>query len=242
MIVICKKPTKRLVKGAKYEVQNLWNDGTNQRWLESTISIKGIGRFAASNFTDENGNQLPKINLAMPVTTAIRPNFEDLKQGDILVCLSGNYKSLVEGGMYQIESLISRTYTPHNWVNYQRKEQKVKFVGVKRPLSFNSWRFRCLTTEEVRDMSLNQILHNQELPVIKEAPKKKIDLVPNKEEFLAKIIFQSIVDPKRHAISIPEWACQKVAPKMDLVPEDFDELLPLTLQEIIEKMECKKTT
>ena len=46
MIVVCKRPTKRLIKGVRYEVENLWNDGTSQRWLEGKVSIKDIGRFS----------------------------------------------------------------------------------------------------------------------------------------------------------------------------------------------------
>ena len=39
MIVICKKGTKKMVKGLRYEVLNLWNDGTCARWQEGKIDV-----------------------------------------------------------------------------------------------------------------------------------------------------------------------------------------------------------
>ena len=67
MIVICKKPTKRLLKGVRYESGSLWNDGLNQRWLEGKVEILGVGRFSVDNFTDTNGGPLPKTNVILPV-------------------------------------------------------------------------------------------------------------------------------------------------------------------------------
>ena len=242
MIAICKRPTKRLVKGARYEVDSLWNDGTNQRWLEGRLYIKGIGRFVVGNFTDINGNELPKINKVNPVQPQphlTRLKFEDLKSGDILICTSGNYKSLVQGGMYQIEKLIDKS-TPvqsYNGSTWVRTDQSIKFVGVKRALKFSSWSFRALSSEESRDISLNQLLHDQEAPVIKQKPAKKIDLIPGKERLLVDILFKAVVDTNRHAITIPEWACQKTAPKLELETADFDHLMEMPLKEVLKLME-----
>lgn len=242
MIAICKRPTKKLVKGARYEVDSLWNDGSNQRWLEGRLYIKGIGRFVVGNFTDINGNELPKINKVNPVQPmphSARLKFEDLKSGDILICTSGNYKSLVQGGMYQIEKLVDKS-TPvqsYNGSTWTRTDQSIKFVGVKRALKFSSWSFRALSSEESRDISLNQLLHDQEAPVIKQKPAKKIDLIPGKERLLVDILFKAVVDTNRHAITIPEWACQKTAPKLELETADFDHLMEMPLKEVLKLME-----
>jgi len=241
MIAICKRPTKRLVKGARYEIDSIWNDGTSQRWLEGRLYIKGIGRFRVDNFTDIDGKELPKIQKVNPVQTTFsaRLKFEDLKVGDILVCDSGNYKTLVEGGMYQIEKLIdkSATRTGYNGSTWTHRDENVKFIGVARTLKFNSWNFRRLSAEETREMSLNEILYDQAAPVIKNKPKKKIDLMPNKEKILVDILFKAVVDPNRHAITIPEWACQKTAPKLELELLDFENLMEMPLKDILKMME-----
>lgn len=241
MIAICKRPTKRLVKNIQYEIESMWNDGTNHRWLEGKLSIKGIGRFSVANFTDINGNGLPKTNIATQVRSAVHIaglKFEDLKAGDVLVCMSSSYKALVEGGMYQIEKVVDKNtpmnYSGRSWTHTVRK---IKFVGVQRSLNFSSWRFRALSAEESREISLNQLLHGQEAPVIKKKPAKKIDLVPNKERLLVEILMKSVLDKNRHAITIPEWACQKTAPNMELDPSDFSSLMQMPLNEIIKLME-----
>lgn len=237
MIVVCKRGTNRLVKGARYKVDGLWNDGTNQRWLEGKLFIRGFGRYVVGNFTDENGSPVPRINIAMPQQAISRPDFNQIKAGDIMVCTSGAYKSLVEGGMYQVESKIENNVSRGSW---KTTERHIKFVGQKRNLVFNPWRFRLLSAQETREMSLGQLLHNEADQVIREKPKKKIDLVPNKEEMLIGILLRSAVDPKRHAISIVEWACQKVAPNMDLVPEDFAAYLSMSLADVIDRIDQTK--
>lgn len=90
MIVISKKDTKRLIKGVRYEVENLWNGGNIQSWLNGKVQIKGIGRFDVNNFTDENGNSLPKVNYSSNTITTRESllSFSDIKEGDILVCTS----------------------------------------------------------------------------------------------------------------------------------------------------------
>lgn len=242
MIIVCKRPTKRLVKGVRYEVENLWNDGSNQRWLEGKVSIKDIGRFSVGNFTDENGNEVSKTNIIKPLTPIERLTFSDLKEGDILVCKSDNYKTLLNGGMYRIEKLYSISTQKNGWNGnvYTHTEQHVKFEGVKRKLKFNSWFFRRLNSEESREISLNQLLNDEEAPVIKSQNIKKIDLMSNKDTVLMEILAKSIIDPNRHHLTIPEWACEKVATKLSLVVSDFDYLMDLSLRDILELLETKK--
>jgi hypothetical protein len=239
MIVVCKRPTKRLVKGVRYEVDGLWNDGSNQRWLEGKISIKGIGRFSVGNFTDENGNGVSKINIVRPFAQIERIVFSELKEGDILVCTSDNYKTLLKGGMYRIEKLISIHTQRTNWNGsaYTHNEEHIKFEGVTRRLKFNTWTFRNLNSEEVREISLNVLLNDEEAPVIKSQNIKKIDLMSNKDTVLMEILAKSIIDPNRHHLSITEWGCEKIAPKLSLVVSDFEHLLSIPLIEILKLLE-----
>ena len=242
MIVVCKRPTKRLVKGVRYEVENLWNDGTSQRWLEGRVGIKDIGRFSVGNFVDENGNEVAKRKIVKPLEPIQRMIFSELKEGDILVCTSDNYKTLLKGGMYRIEKLHSVSTQRKSWKNllYTYTEQHIKFEGVTRKLKFNTWTFRQLNSEESREISLNTLLNDEEAPVIKSQNIKKIDLMSNKDTVLMEILSKSIIDPNRHHLTIPEWGCEKVASKLSLVVSDFDYLMDMPLREVLELLETKK--
>jgi len=239
MIVICKRPTKRLIKGVRYEVEGLWNDGKNQRWIEGKLMLKGAGKFSVANFTDENGNEVPKINIARPIEPVIRLKFSDLKEGDILVCTSGNYKTLLQGGMYRIEKLFSVSSQVPGWngAMHTRTEEHVKFEGVKRKLKFSPWHFRKLSAGEARELSLSELLNGEAAPIIRSQNIKKIDMVDNKDQVLMEVIARSIVDPNRHHLSITEWGCEKVATKMSLVKEDFEYLMDKPLREILRLIE-----
>lgn len=241
MIIVCKRPTKRLVKGVRYEVENLWNDGSSQRWLEGKVSIKGIGRFSVGNFVDENGNEVPKTKIVKPLAPIQRMVFSDLKEGDILVCTSDNYKTLLKGGMYRIEKLHSVVTQKNGWNGnvYTHTEEQIKFEGVKRKLKFNTWTFRRLNAEESREISLNTLLHDEEAPVITSANIKKIDLMSNKDSVLMDILAKSIIDPNRHHLTIPEWACDKVAAKLSLEVSDFEYLMNMSLRDILTLLETK---
>jgi hypothetical protein len=242
MIVVCKRPTKRLIKGVRYEVENLWNDGTSQRWVEGRVDIKDVGKFCIANFVDENGNELPKIKIVKPLAPIQRMVFSDLKEGDILVCTSDNYKTLLKGGMYRIEKLHSISTQKTGWNNmpHNYTEQHIKFEGVTRKLKFNTWTFRQLNSEESREISLNTLLHDDEAPVIKSQNIKKIDLMSNKDTVLMEILSKSIIDPNRHHLTIPEWACEKVASKLSLEVSDFDYLMDMSLRDILTLLETNK--
>jgi hypothetical protein len=248
MIVISKVSNKRLIKGHRYEVQSLFNNGSNQRWIEGKIKLVGSGRFSVDNFTDAAGSPIAKINYQSPLKEVDRfVKFEDCKEGDILVCLSDNYKTMARGSMYKIEKLekkeISRgggggggsnfgysglrTYHDHN----------IKFVGLKRKLKFNQWNFRKLTAEELREVSLGQILSNEEPNIVKSSDIRKIDLIENKEKMLMAIISRTILDVNRHHLSIVDWSCQKTGEKYRIKPEDFNKILDMKLSEILEILE-----
>lgn len=233
MIVICKRETKRLVKGVRYEVQNLWNDGTNQRWIEGKVEIKNIGRFVTNNFTDINGNDLPKVNITNPSNNQVvnRLGFEDIKVGDIVVCTYDSYKTLIKNGMYKIES---KELLERNQGSRKRTDNYIKLTGVKRKLRFSSRRFRLLTPDERREISLKSILDGEEPEIITTTNLRKIDMVTDKNKELIKILSKSILDENRHHLSILEWAFRKSGFGMGITNEDYAPLLGLTLSEIIQ--------
>ena len=241
MIVVCKTPTKRLVKGLRYETGSLWNDGSNQNWLEGNVDILGIGRFSVNNFTDNDGKPLPKINIILPIQVQETLKFEDLKKGDILVCKSDNYKTMGKGCMYQIEELKVKSSQRMNWnkTTYTHTEHSIKFVGITRSLKFSSWRFRKLTPHEAREISLNSVLHGEEPTIVKSKDIRKIELISNKEFELMSMLSKSIIDPNRHHLSITEWACQKSGANLGITTADYDTLLNMSLKDILNIIETK---
>jgi hypothetical protein len=244
MIAICKKGTKRLIKGARYEVINLYNDGTNQRWMEGKLEISGIGRFSVDGFTDIDGKSLPKLNIIKQqfVNNPETLKFEDLKKGDILVCRSDSYKTMGKGCMYQIEELITKTSQRMTWnqVPYIHKDYSIKFVGAARTLKFSPWRFRKLSPQEAREISLNSVLHGEEPAIVKSKVIRKIDLISNKESELMSALSKSIIDPNRHYLSIIDWACQKSGTNLSITPDDYNTLSNMSLKDILNIIETKE--
>jgi hypothetical protein len=241
MIVVCKIPTKRLVKGIRYETGSLWNDGTNQGWLEGKVDILGIGRFSVNNFTDNDGKPLSKINIILPTLVQETLKFEDLKKGDILVCKSDGYKTMGRGCMYQIEELKVKSSQRINWnkTTYTHTEHSIKFVGIPRTLKFSPWRFRKLTPHEAREISLNSVLHGEDPVIVKSKDIRKIELVQNKEFELMSALSKSIIDINRHHLSITEWACQKSGSNLGITTDDYTTLLNMSLKDILTLIESK---
>lgn len=107
MIVVCKRGTKKLIKGHRYEVSRLWNSVTTSGRV-GRVLIEGIGSFSTTTFTTTDGKELPKVNYTKPggTQTFTRLKFENLSIGDVLVCKVDRYKSFVQNGMYKIEDLV----------------------------------------------------------------------------------------------------------------------------------------
>lgn len=238
MNVICKKSTTKLIKGATYEVDLLLNNGTNNSWQEGRIRVKGVGGFfTVNNFTSMDGSEVQKVNLGTQVVREFL-KFEDLKVDDILICTSDHYKTLLKNGYYKIERLDS-VDRPSTWGNttYVHKEQKIKLQGVKRTLKFNSWCFRKMSVQELRDANLNEILNNETLKVISSPISRKFDHLENPEQSLVENLCLSILDKNRHKLSIIDWACEKLGNKIGLKSEDFSKLLEMPLKDILEYVE-----
>lgn len=238
MNIICKKETSKLIKGSTYEVEILYNNGKNNAWQEGRVRVKGVsGFFKVSNFTSVDGTPVKNVNVGEPVQREYL-KFENLKVGDILVCITDNYKTLIKNGYYKIEKLDS-VDKPSRWANstYVYKEEKLKLTGVKRTLKFNSWCFRKLSVQELREANLNELLNNEPLKVMSEPIKRKIDHLENKEEALIEALCLSILDKNRHKLSIVDWTCEKIGTKLGVNRKDFTELLEMSLKDILEYVE-----
>ena len=239
MIVICKKSTKKLVKGVKYNAIGLWNSGINNSTHEGNAFIENFGMYSINNFTDIDGKPLPKIviNIKPPNNESL--DFKDVKKGDILVCKNDQYKTLIKGGKYIIDELNENPSIYINWngVKCSRIVKTIKFEGIKRHFSFNGWAFRKLTKSETREMSLGSVLNNEELDIIKTGKVNKFDFIDNKELELIKILSKSILDPNRHQLSIIDWACQMSSNNIGITPNNYNMFMNMTLKEILELIE-----
>ena len=226
MIAICKKDNTKLIKGQRYEVQAMYlNSGGNR------ISIKGYGLYSINSFSDINGNDLPLVAFNNYVRTE-NTKIEDIKEGDILVCTRDNYKILLNGGKYKIEKIIvtEKKYgTGRSWFTHH-----LKFVGISRRIKFNPWCFRKLDTNELREMSLANLLDNEEIKIMTTTKFRKIDLVEDKDEVLLKIISKSILDVSRHHLGVIDWSCRKLGNKYSIEQKDFGYLMNMTFKEVLE--------
>ncbi len=234
MIVICKKDSKRIIKGFSYEVLYLRNT-VNSRGNTGRVSLKGIGSFSVNNFTDISGNELPKIDYTATHEQIKEFKFENLVKGDFLICKVDKYKTLIKGNTYKIESLNT---VESDSGNYRYNNHFVKFEGTQRKLKFSNWCFRPLTTGETREITLDKVLKDKDFEVIDMKKYRKIDLIKNKEEELLKVISKSLLDPNRHHLSVIEWGCR--LSNLNITKDDYDCLLNLTLKDILEKIETNK--
>ena len=235
MVVVCKKGTIKLVKGLPYQVvalENTKKDRIGRVW------IKDIGWYTVNNFETTDGKPLPKIDIVHKREDIEETlEFSQLSKSDILICRSDNYKSLVKGGMYRIEALLTISKQAKNWSGgtYTHTENYVKFEGVSRKLVFSSWRFKKLPTDQAREMVLEQILHDAPDKVTKTDFKnlRKIEHIQNKDEELMLVLAKSILDGNRHKLSIVEWAVQQLGKKMDLERSDYSHLMNMKLKDIL---------
>jgi hypothetical protein len=235
MVVICKKATMKLVKGLPYQVVSLENSNKDKI---GKVWIKDIGCYTVNNFETTDGEPLPKIDIKRKKEDIEYPlEFSKLLKGDILICKTDSYKTLVKGGMYKIDELSSVSKQIRNWsgVIYTHIDNYVRFEGVSRKLMFSSWKFKKLSTDDVREMTLELILNDTPDKVTRTDFKnvRKIEHIENKENELISILAKSILDVNRHNLSIVEWAVQQLGRKMDLEISDYNNLLSMKLEDIL---------
>ena len=239
MIVICKRPTKRLIKGHRYKVKNLWNDGTNRTWIEGRLEIEGIGKFSVTGFSDTDGSDVPKINIIAPAVVSLRVTFEKLKVGDILICDSDRYKTMIKDAYYRIEKLQEFEYERKTYNGHVIKyvDKYIRFEGIKRRLIYNEWCFRGLSNDELREIGLNKVLNDEEPNILGETNVRKLEFLKDKDVALIKNLAQAIIDPNRHHLSIIEWASKKTGEKLGIKVEDYEKFRNITLDEFLSYVE-----
>ncbi len=231
MIVVCKKNTKRIVKGIRYEAMSL-NNPTGHGY----VYIKDIGRFSVNNFTDTNGNNLPHSSFNnFPQIIHDDTDFSTLNKGDILICKYDRYKAIIKDKMYKISDLKSVTIDVKGWqgVISQRTTNSIKLDGNNRWLKFNSWQFRKPNTNENRELGLNTLLGDEEISFTVDSSVRRIDIIDNKDNELIKLLSSAIVDKSRHRLSVIDWACQKTGIRFGIQPSDFDKFLEMPLKDIL---------
>ena len=234
MVVICKKGTVKLIKGLPYQVVALENskkDKIGRAW------IKDKGWYTVNNFETTDGKPLPKIDIARKVEIEEPLEFSQLSKGDILICKSDSYKTLVKGSMYKIKELssVSKQMKRWNGTTYTNSDNYVRFEGVSRKLMFSNWRFKKLPTDQAREMALEQILHDAPDKVTRTDFRnlRKIEHIENKDNELMQVLAKSITDVNRHKLSIVDWAVQQLGRKMDLERSDYSHLMNMKLKDIL---------
>jgi len=186
-----------------------------------TTEMFRLGWYKKSDFTEENGNEITITNYI----DQSPPYWGDevLKPGDIVVCLTNkNYKYLVEGGKYRIKDFIKGS---NNWNNSFRLE------GYNRKLNWTTRLFRKLTTQELRDIAINQIFDKEENFSVEFV--RKIEQTKNKDKELILALSKSISDKSRHHLGVIDWSVEKSSKNLYLKSSDFDHLLDMKLSDIL---------
>lgn len=227
MQVISKKNSRKLISGQVYETDYFHNDPNQKGYGLGRISIKGNGYYKLDNFKRVDGSDFPQI--VYDTRTYVSYTAEDLKKGDIIVCIRDNrYKYLIRDGKYRIQDITERK------TKYST-EKLMKLEGYNKWLKCNAWSFRKLTLQETRDLALSQIFDKAENFSVEF--KTKYEQSDNKEKILIETIASSILDPHRHHFDIIDWGLQKIKKDFKIDRKDYDHLLGLTLAEILSKVE-----
>lgn len=231
MKVISKVSTNSLIKDHEYDVESIYNDGNSKFWLEGKLSIEILGKFSVNNFKMPNGEDLPKIKIEKESLKL--KNIKETIVNDILVCVSSNYTLFNKDSLYKVIDLktIEKTHFNSKYI-----EKSVKFEGINRWIKLNPWNFRHLRDQEKREINLESILNDKDPGVVKSV-KRKVDLEENKKDFIMKEISKSILDKKRHHLSVVEWVIEKSGKKSKLKKEDFDDILNMKLLDILNEIQ-----
>jgi len=228
MNVIAIKESKKIVKGVKYEIEFLRNSirsttRNNGKIVKGIVRIKGIGDYVVTNFTDLNGNPLPKEDWKSSVESEKRLEFGDLKINDILICRRDDYATLVKDSMYRIVDI---------------RERKIKFEGCSRYFKFSSWRFSRVPLGQVRSLQLSSVLDGVDQSYSVDIDSRKIDIISDKNPVLIKALAKSILDEYRHELDIIDWTCRRGS-KLKINRDDYKKLLKMSLSEILKMVETK---
>lgn len=251
MRVICIGNTKRLVKGAIYDVMRLDNLDTSKgkSYFRPRILIKLnetlSGGFNIKNFKLEDGSPIPEMNWESSEWQSKsidwnhgRIKEDNIKKGDYVIYTRNSHKSLVQGKKYKVDD-INIVKHKTNWGGTSHTswvEVEIKIEGSSR--FYKTYSFRKCTPQEARDIALN-VLFDEETGVEKvDKNIRKIDKYESsvKEQILIKVLLSAALDSNRNNMSIVQWAISKTAPQYSLQESDFTSLLNNPLITILNKM------
>jgi hypothetical protein len=241
MKVKSKVNTKRLVKGAIYDVMKLHGSNPNNlRYFRPRVVVKLTGNlnqnFSVNNFTLEDGRPIPQIDWTSDEHKmnhidlwSLRITETNLKEGDYVVYIRNTHSSLITNRKYKVEKIYHTKFGSYS-------EIKIKIEGSTR--FYKSFSFRKCTAEEVRETNLKLVFDESSDLAVVNTKKRKFDFFTKEEQekILMEIIFKSAIDKNRNNLSILEWAISRVEPTMKLRKEDFEEIMNKDLKSIIEKL------
>ena len=216
----------KLIKGHTYVTDFISDYGNCS--VSTTDGIH-IGWLNSEHFTNPDGSEIPRKKY----DTRQKTNEVELKEGDILVCLSNKKsKVLVKDGKYRIKKVI---INKHSYWN----DAYVILEGYTRKLKFNTWDFRKLNTKEARKLTIGQIFDKKEDFSVENV--RKFEASKDKHKELIEAIAKSIRDHKRHQLSVIDWAIQKTSKEMKFKKGDFDEMLNMNLGDILDMIDGSET-
>lgn len=245
MKVRSKVNTKRLVKGALYDVMKLHNNNVNNlRYFRPRVVVKLTEtlnqNFSVNNFTLEDGSQLPEIDWTSDEYKmnhvdfwSLRINETNLKEGDYVVYIRNSHSTLINNRKYRVEKIKQKKYNSYSGHGYI--EIEIKIEGSTR--FYKSHSFRKCTPDEIRETNLKLVFdENTDLEVVN-TKKRKFEFFTKEEQekLLMEMIFKSAIDKNRNNLSIIEWAISRIDPTLKLKEDDFKEILEKDLKSIIDK-------
>jgi hypothetical protein len=247
MKVICTGNTKRLVKGATYEVLSLKNlDTSNSKYFRPHIVIKlnetNNCTLNIRNFKLENGDPLPEINWTSDEWKNKQTEYgqsristtNPIKIGDYVSYVRNSHKGLIFGKIYKVTNIREfqhKSYGGSIWT-----ELEIQIEGSTR--FYKTYSFRKCTPQESREISLNTLFDEETGVISIDKSIRKIDKYEDqaKETLLIKILMSAALDTNRNNMSIIEWACNKTGNQFDVKPDDFNSIITNSLSSILDKL------
>ena len=157
MKAICKtNNTKRLVKGAIYDVHRLENLSTSTKKITPRIWVSingGICSFSMNNFKLENGDNFPEISWTsdhykqvLSEYSQTRIDNKTITKGDYVVYRRNSHKSLITNGKYKVtgvREIQHKSYGGTTWT-----ELEIQVEGSTR--YYKQYSFRKCSVQESR--------------------------------------------------------------------------------------------
>lgn len=244
MKVKSKVNTKRLVKGAIYEVMKLQAAPSQNFYTKNRVLIKMNSNhnqwFSISSFTLENGSPIPQIDWTSDFFKMnnvnpweLRITDKNLKAGDYVVYIRNTHSTLVPDRKYKVEDVKVRTYSS-SYGNHSWTDIDLKLEGSTRYYKSNS--FRICTPDEVRETNLKLVFDETSDLQVVDKKKRNFDFFTeeDKQKMLIEALFKAAVDKNRNNLSVIEWAISRIEPTLKLKRDDFEELLTRNLKSIID--------